>query len=139
MRKTTKQLLGSLKRALPLSLGAVFLSAGLAKLANLQDFHDSLANLPFLDGTMAGIVSILIPNVEVTLGACLILGNHSRAIYTTMALLSLCFLLVTMYWFQYGIQSNCGCFGSATAGVGNKTWMLPRNFALLAASVTACY
>lgn len=133
-----KQILQSVKRVLPLAIGIVFMIAGLSKLANLQEFHDSLANLPFLNGTLTGLVSIILPNVEATLGACLILRNHSRTIFSATAVLSLCFVLVTIYWIEHGMKRNCGCFGSVTSAIGSRTWILVRNLALLTASVANC-
>jgi uncharacterized membrane protein YphA (DoxX/SURF4 family) len=111
-------------------VGGVFLIAGIAKLLDLQAFHDSLVNLPMLGGTAAGLVTILIPNVEATLGICFILGHHTGMLRAAACALALSFALLALYWVGHGMKTGCACLGKIKTPPERALWIFARDVAL---------
>jgi uncharacterized membrane protein YphA (DoxX/SURF4 family) len=117
-----------------LLLGVTLLVASIAKLGDLQGFHDSLENLPFLHGGTAGLISVVLPNLELTLAVCLLVGMDAWPIDLAANLLFLCFTLVAVYWLRHGLHRGCACLGSPLVVPAAPVQILLRNAGLLTAS-----
>jgi uncharacterized membrane protein YphA (DoxX/SURF4 family) len=111
-------------------IGSLLLIVGVAKLYDLQGFHDTLVNLPMLSGTTAGLVTVLIPNIEVTLGICLVLGSHTELIRAATCALALLFTVVALYWLAHGMRTACGCVGSVNLSPEEPVLIFGRNLIL---------
>ena len=128
--KTLSTLRPSFISLLELLVGSILIIAGVAKLFDLHSFHDSLLNLPMLGGTGAGLVTILIPNIEVTLGICLALGYQTAPIRGATCALSLSFTLVALFWVAHGMQTKCACLGPIQLPPEAPVMILARNLLL---------
>jgi uncharacterized membrane protein YphA (DoxX/SURF4 family) len=106
--------------------------AAVTKITSPEEFRQRIlddAHLPLL---LARIVIWVLPWLELTCGACLVLGYAVRE-----AALLTCILLVlfTIHFFTNASQADCGCFLTplATPAV---SWLPPlRNLLLLGCSV----
>jgi uncharacterized membrane protein YphA (DoxX/SURF4 family) len=91
-------------------LGAIFLYAGLSKFMNLDGFAGILKNYKMLPVNTVGIVSILLPLLEIICGALLILNIFPRQMAIILVGLLIVFILAIAINLVRGIHINCGCF-----------------------------
>lgn len=136
MLRTLKPIALSLLEVL---IGGLLLTAGVAKLCDLRGFHDALVNLPMLNGTTTGLVTVLIPNIEVTLGICLVLGYQTELIRGTTCALALSFTVVSLFWVAHGMRAGCGCVGTVNLPPEDPVLILGRNLILALATAFVFY
>lgn len=132
-----RRLLGSawLSLAFRLSLGAIFFYAGLVKSQDPAGFAHAIYNYRILPGWLINPVAIVLPWVEMVLGASLLLGMWVAGAsllasgFLGIFALALCLNLVR------GLDIECGCFSTAGSGPGNTLWYFLRDILLLAMAV----
>lgn len=93
-------------------LGWVLLSAGIEKMLHRSKFESLAAGLGFR-GTRAA--SIVVPAVEVALGALLLAGAWWRAAALASGILFLIFAAVIVRLVRRGYTGECGCGGILAA------------------------
>jgi hypothetical protein len=128
--------LNRIDRALELALGAVFLAAGVLKIADPTGFAVSLALMKTLPGALIGPVAILLPWVEVVSGLALIATRRYRDAATWLLLsLLIPFTVALVVSLLRETGGSCGCFGGASSFLNRPEVGLVRNVALGAAAV----
>ncbi len=96
-----------------ISLGIIFLTAGISKIYDLQSFYINVLNYNIIKGEIAYVFSMTLPFIEVILGIYLIFGIYKKITNS----ISLFLLLLFIYAISYAIitkqpVSGCGCFGA---------------------------
>jgi uncharacterized membrane protein YphA (DoxX/SURF4 family) len=96
---------------LRVALGGIFLAAGALKIGHFDLFASQIAGFQLLPHALVAPLALLLPFVEVLLGAYLILGLFTRgaAWFATfqLALFSAAIASAVVR----GISTSCGCFG----------------------------
>jgi putative oxidoreductase len=117
-----------------LGLGALFLAAGVLKLADPQAFAIEIANYQLFPA-LAPWLAVGLPSTEVVVGVALVAGPQrwARAGALAAALLLGAFTVAATSAVVRGINISCGCFGSDS---GPVTWLtVLRDVALVAAAL----
>jgi uncharacterized membrane protein YphA (DoxX/SURF4 family) len=98
---------------LRLVLGGLLLLAGVTKLAGRRAFYEAVADYDVLPGLLQRPFAALVPLVEVTLGALLLLGLGTRAAAALATPLFLSFGIAIGINMLRGRNFDCHCFGAA--------------------------
>lgn len=98
-----------LDRIIRLVLGLLFISAGVIKLHDPEAFTVVIDAFGFVPGSWTGPISIVLPIIEILVGAGLIfdlpLSLHA------MTLLLIFFMALLAYGMHLGLDIDCGCYG----------------------------
>jgi len=94
-----------------LIVGGVWLVAGALKVTDLRSSIRAVQVYELLPNSIAEIVGIVLPLVEVGIGALLILGLATQASAVVSTLLLLAFIVGIASAWARGLQIDCGCFG----------------------------
>ncbi|HET9886008.1 MAG TPA: MauE/DoxX family redox-associated membrane protein, partial [bacterium] len=118
---------------LRIALGALFLAAALPKLQDPAAFAKSVANYHLLPETPGRILALVLPPLELLVGAFLILGIFDAGASAIAFSLMLIFTLAVGAALARGLDISCGCF--ETEG-GSKVGMkkIVENLLLIAAA-----
>jgi uncharacterized membrane protein YphA (DoxX/SURF4 family) len=122
-----------------LTVGIVWILAGLLKLHDIEDSVRSVRNYQILPEALVRPVGTGLPILEVVLGALLILGLGLRITGALSALVLLAFIIgIASVWVR-GIPIECGCFGGSGNAVRDATskypWDIARDTGLFILSV----
>jgi uncharacterized membrane protein YphA (DoxX/SURF4 family) len=93
-------------------VGGVFIWAGALKIADPLGFAQSIKNYQVVSPTLALLIAIVLPWVEVLSGALLIIGVLKRSSALLISLLLIGFIGLVALALARGIDTSCGCFGS---------------------------
>ena len=93
-------------------VGGVFVWAGALKIADPLGFAQSIKNYQVIPHTLAFLIAVGLPWVEVLSGACLISGVFKRSSALIISLLLIGFIGLVSLALARGIDTSCGCFGS---------------------------
>ncbi len=96
-------------------LGGIFLAAGALKIGHFDLFASEIAGFQLLPHAVVAPLALLLPFVEVLLGAYLILGLFTRAAGWFAAFQLAVFAAAIASAVVRGISTSCGCFGPADA------------------------
>jgi len=99
------------------ALAALFLYAGLAKLADVRSFASDVANYRMLPAALVGPFAASIPGVEVACGVGLLRARSARAAAILATGLLVAFTVAAVQALARDINIDCGCFGSVRAPV----------------------
>ena len=97
---------------LRLIVGGVFIWAGVLKIADPLGFAQSIKNYQVVSPTLALLIAVVLPWVEVLSGAFLIIGVFKRSSALLISLLLIGFIGLVAFALARGIDTSCGCFGS---------------------------
>jgi len=112
-----------------LGAAAVWLTAGAAKISQIQAFHILVQRYGILPDFLAAPFSALLPFLEIALGLYLGVGLFVRGSALVGTALFAAFLAAQASAWARGISLDCGCFGSiAETTVGPLTMV--RDFSL---------
>lgn len=118
-----------------LFLAALFLYAGVVKAADPHGFALALYNYHLLPGWMINPVAIILPWVEIMMGASLLVGIWTQGgalLASELLAIFACALVINLI---RGLDVACGCF-STSPSAEPITWLyLVRDLALLGAGV----
>ncbi len=104
----------SLLRTLsPYVIGLVFVSAGLFKSFDPSAFSLFLESYGFIPSSFTPVISYSVITVELILGLSLILFLVPRIVISSLAGLTVLFIIVTFWGWIQGMEQGCGCFGLA--------------------------
>ncbi|PTY02970.1 DoxX family protein [Verrucomicrobia bacterium LW23] len=121
---------------LRVTIGTVFVYAGWIKIHDPFAFGDSIATYQLLPAPLIGLSALVLPPLEMLLGAWLILGIQPRYPAFGILLLAIAFALAISQGLFRGIQIDCGCFGG---GAATSPWVtLARDVLILVVS-SLCY
>ena len=93
------------------SLGLVFFSSGLLKSLNVFHFGVTIAAFGMFPATLIPVIAVLLPLLEILLGASLLFDIHSFLSSIVSSALLLSFSAVITLVLLKGLTVNCGCFG----------------------------
>ena len=100
---------------LRVAMGGVFLVAGALKIGHFDVFASQIAGFQILPHPVVAPLALLLPFVEVLLGAYLILGLFTRAAAWFAAFQLALFSAAIASAVVRGISTSCGCFGPQDA------------------------
>ncbi len=107
---------------LRLTLGAVFLWAGVIKIADPHQFATAISNYQLLPDVMVNSMAVWLPWIEVVCAVLLICGVWiDGSLLVINALLVLFMAALVSNWIR-GIEVDCGCF-SAAASEGESSYL----------------
>jgi uncharacterized membrane protein YphA (DoxX/SURF4 family) len=117
-------------------LGVVFVYAGSTKVGDLAASGRAVVAYRILPYDLATFLGAVLPFLEITLGALLILGLATRLAAVVVGLLLVMFLIGIISAWIRGLQIDCGCFGrGGDLAAGQRPQYLSetiRDIALLA-------
>ena len=118
-------------------VGAIFLAAGVIKIARPGDFYsDLLAYEVALPDFLLRLVAVARPWLEVICGVALLVDRWIEAAGCLIALMCLVFVLMLGQAVIRGLDLQCGCFGAGTTSWFDRPSVaLARAVMLLAMSV----
>jgi putative oxidoreductase len=120
-----------------LSLGGVFVHAGLIKILDPARFASALGNYRLVPHDFINIIAILVPWIEAIVGFCIVVGVWLRPAALIGTFLMGVFLLVVASALARGLSVECGCFGASGGKSGPQN--LALDFVLLClAAVLVC-
>ena len=115
---------------------ALFMAlTGIAKLVDLPDFAESLAEWTILPYTVKWVALYTIPPLEVLVGGMWLLGMHRRLMAGAMVGLLVVFTAIYALQLAMGEAPDCGCLGKLAVFhelQSSVTFVLVRNGVLLA-------
>jgi uncharacterized membrane protein YphA (DoxX/SURF4 family) len=115
--------------AVRLGAAAVWLTAGAAKIPQIQAFRVLVQRYGILPDVLAGPFSYVLPFVEIIIGLYFVAGLFVRGTAAAGTALLAVFLAAQVSAFARGISLDCGCFGAiAETTVGPLTML--RDFGL---------
>jgi putative oxidoreductase len=120
-----------LEIGLRIVLGALFITAGVAKWQDPAAFAQEIANYQLLPG-LAPHLATLLPATEILGGLAVAAGPRPwrQAGAAALFVLLIAFTAAVTAAAARGLDISCGCFGTGSAPV---TWLtVARNFGLLA-------
>jgi uncharacterized membrane protein YphA (DoxX/SURF4 family) len=115
-------------------LGAVFLSAGLAKARDIRSFSAAVREYQLLPSNLLLPAAILVPGAELAGGVALVLGIFLRPALVALGLLLAMFTFAVAINLARGRHIGCGCGGLANSR--EISWgLMYRNAALSAVTI----
>jgi uncharacterized membrane protein YphA (DoxX/SURF4 family) len=102
-----------------LSLGLIFLAAGLVKIGSPAPLALAIENYRLVPSSLVSAVAIILPLLEIVVGLELILGIFTRAAAFAAGLLSSAFGLAVLSALVRGLDIECGCF----SGGARVSWI----------------
>ncbi|WP_110182409.1 DoxX family protein [Nocardioides solisilvae] len=127
--------IGTLAR---LVTGGVWIVAGALKLPDPIGSARAVRAYDVLPEAVVPTLGVLLPAVEVVVGACLVLGVLTRASGVLSALLFVVFVAGIAQAWARGLEIDCGCFGGGGEKEGASSEYpleIARDVALLGASL----
>ncbi|HEY2389213.1 MAG TPA: MauE/DoxX family redox-associated membrane protein [Candidatus Binatia bacterium] len=118
-------------------LAALFLYAGVAKLADVRTFAVDIANYRMLPAALVGPFAAAIPGVEVLCGVGLLRNRSARAAALLASGMLVAFTVAAVQALARDINIDCGCFGSVRAPVTVLTIVRDAGFLAAALAVMA--
>lgn len=96
-----------------LGLGGTFIFSGVAKLGDLEEFTDLVAEYGILPHALSQAYGYSLPGLEVALGIFLVAGLFLRTNATISILILISFIIAKSVNLYRGDDISCGCFGTA--------------------------
>ena len=118
-----------------IALGAVFLYAGITKIADPAGFSQAVYNYHLLPSWLVNMTAIILPWVEVVAGTCLVLGLWIPGGALIISTLLFIFIIALGLNLTRGLDIACGCFSTSPAAGKITWWYLLRDSSLLAAAL----
>ena len=115
--------------AIRLLAAGVWLSAGIAKILDLQYFKAQVSAYRLLPHALVGPFAYALPFVEAFAGLYLLVGLLTRATAIFTCVLMAAFLTAQIQAWARGLQLDCGCFG-VLGGQRVGLWSIARDTAL---------
>ena len=96
-----------------LGLGGTFVFSGVAKLVELEEFAELVAEYGILPHALSQAYGYSLPGLEVALGIFLVAGLFLRTNATISILILISFIIAKSVNLYRGDDISCGCFGTA--------------------------
>jgi uncharacterized membrane protein YphA (DoxX/SURF4 family) len=129
------KLLGVLARV---ALGLVFLAAAAGKIVDPAALAKIIHNYRILPDMLVNGAALILPWVEVVVGACLLTGFVSRGASLVSVMLLAVFVAAMAYAYHMGYDTQCGCFTTkADDAISPATFVRDGGLLLLAVAVLA--
>ncbi|MFA5904589.1 MAG: MauE/DoxX family redox-associated membrane protein [Desulfobacula sp.] len=95
-----------------LVLGAVFIYASLDKILNPGAFAQAVFNYQVLPGELVNLTALILPWLELILGACLLSDRWMTGASSLTAVLMAVFMGLIFFNLARGLDISCGCFST---------------------------
>jgi len=102
-----------------LILGGVFIYASVDKIIHPAAFSEAVYNYQILPDVLINLTAIVLPWLELILGAFLILGLWLPGAALLSNLLLVTFFGALMFNLARGLDIDCGCFSTSQEGTSN--------------------
>lgn len=124
----------SLRNIVPTALrvifGAIFLYSGVVKFVGIAHFEAALVSLNVIPGGIVPYWAIVIPALEIFLGAAIVLDLKTAFLCKVNVFMLAAFTAVIWVEVASGVEASCGCFGNVSSEkIGPPTIL--RNVVLL--------
>lgn len=96
---------------LRIALGLIFLAAGALKIGHTEEFASEIAGFQLLAHPLIAPLALLLPFLELMIGAYLVLGLFTRFAAWFAAAEMAIFAGAIASAVMRGISTSCGCFG----------------------------
>jgi len=96
-----------------LVLGAVFIYASLDKIFNPGAFAQTVFNYQVLPGALVNLTALILPWLELILGAGLLLNRWMQGASSLAAVLMTVFIGLILFNLARGLDISCGCFSTS--------------------------
>lgn len=113
-------------------LGFPFTLAGMSKVRARSEFEKVIANYNLLPPGGARLISIVLPWMELLIGALLLLGVFTPVATVIVAGLLVAFVGIAVMNAARGKEAGCGCFGPCWHSKAGWLTVAARNVVLLA-------
>ncbi len=127
-----------LQSGLRITLGLIFLVAGLAKIFDMAGFVQTINQYDIVPANFHPSLAMLIAYGEVALGLMLLLSFYQRLALFAGSILIVLFSGVSLYYYlKTGNTADCGCFGKLLARQNN--WQLFVENAVILGALLVCW
>jgi uncharacterized membrane protein YphA (DoxX/SURF4 family) len=116
MKASWRLALVGLAMPLRIYLGVVFIAAAWYKIADPGVFALSIATYGILPDSLINLMAIMLPWIEVLVGASLIIGLWTRASALVVGGMMIMFIVSLAIALAKDLHMSCGCFAAAEAG-----------------------
>lgn len=124
---------------LRLGLGGVFIYAGVAKLADVQQFYLDVHHFELTPSDVSMVLAVFLPWLEIAMGAALVVRRLYIGSLGLSAALSLIFIVaISSAWWRW-LDLTCGCFGHEENNATNFPRHLAFNGAMLASTMALAW
>jgi uncharacterized membrane protein YphA (DoxX/SURF4 family) len=121
-------------RMAQIAIGAVFITAALSKIGDLDAFATQLHNYRMMPVWGENLVAMTLPWIELLAGLALLLGVRPRSGAFIVFTMMLAFTVIVGVAWARGLDVSCGCFGKLSAAkVGAQKMIENLGFLVLAA------
>ena len=97
--------------ALRIAVGVVFIIASLDKVDHPEEFYQTIMRYKIVSWSVALVMAMWLPWIELGVGAVLLVGVWPRAIALLFSALTFLFMAAIASALVRGIKLDCGCFG----------------------------
>lgn len=104
-----------------LILGGVFIYASIDKILHPAAFAEDIYNYKILPDVFINLTAIILPWLELLLGACLILGVWLPGAAFLCNLLLVTFFGALVFNLARGLDIYCGCFSTSQEAISNQS------------------
>ncbi len=118
-----------------ITIGSIFVYAGLHKIVSPEYFADILYGYDILPDAFINITTIILPFVEVLSGLILITGLLQKPSLLMVNTLLLCFIIMTGFNLLRGHQYDCGCFSFSKQTFASHIYTILVDSMMLAAGI----
>ena len=122
-----------------LALGFIFIFASIDKILNPAAFSEVIANYQLLPDQAINVMAIVLPWLELILGALLVAGLWLPGVVALATLLLVVFFLALLISLARGLDIHCGCFSTGAEGEPEMLWTLVRDALFLSVSFYLSY
>jgi len=96
-----------------LVMAGVFIYASIDKIIHPDLFAQAVYNYQVLPGYLVNLTALILPWLELTLGACLLINRWMAGTSALAAGLMTLFVGLTLFNLTRGLDISCGCFSAA--------------------------
>ena len=122
-----------------LALGFIFIFASIDKILNPAAFSEVISNYQLLPDQAINFMAIVLPWLELILGALLVAGLWLPGVVALATLLLVVFFLALLISLARGLDIQCGCFSTGAEGKPQMLWTLARDALFLSVSFYLSY
>jgi len=99
-------------------IGGLFIYAGLGKIMTPFEFAVAISNYDLVPISIAGIIAVTLPWIEVLAGLGLLLGVRIKACSLIISSLLAAFIILIIVTYLRGLDIECGCFSGVERRIG---------------------
>jgi len=118
-----------------LALGAVFIYASIDKIRHPAAFAEAIANYRILPDVLVNPTALVLPWLELVIGALLVCGTWMPGAVVLAAGLLTAFEGAFIFNILRGLNVYCGCFATSGEVLHGNAWYLARDTFFLAAAL----